>query len=213
MEAKNTIVFDIIGTSFSLGNVQRALTRAGAPEPTLPLWFAQSLRDAFALSQAGGYQPLKSILQAELPRTLGQLGAAIPPDQVEQVLAAFGQLEPQPGLTELIPALAGRGWRLLALTNSSVDSVRALLQRTGLLGHFAALLSTDQVRKMKPHPDVYELARREAQARSGCLLPMPGTSRERSRLASARSSSAGSRAGTSTSTRSPTSPSPNWATS
>lgn len=163
MEAKNTIVFDIIGTSFSLGNVQRALTRAGAPEPTLPLWFAQSLRDAFALSQAGGYQPLKSILHAELPRTLGQLGAAIPPDQVEQVLAAFGQLEPQPGLTELIPALAGRGWRLLALTNSSVDSVRALLQRTGLLGHFAALLSTDQVRKMKPHPDVYELARREAQ--------------------------------------------------
>ena len=163
MQAKRTIVFDIIGTCFSLGTVREALTRAGAPDHTLPLWFAQSLRDAFALSQAGGYQPLKSILKAELPRTLGQLEGSIAPDQVEQVLAAFGQLEPQPGLTELIPALASQGWRILALTNSSVDSVRSLLQRADLLTHFSALLSTDQVRKMKPHPEVYELAHREAQ--------------------------------------------------
>ncbi len=157
------MVFDIIGTSFSLGKVREALTRAGAPESTLPLWFAQSLRDAFALSQTGGYQPLKSVLQAELPRTLGQLGRSIAPDQVQQVVAAFGQLEPQPGLTELVSALDGDGWRILALTNSSVDSVRSLLNRAGLLTYFSALLSTDQVGKMKPHREVYELARREGQ--------------------------------------------------
>jgi 2-haloacid dehalogenase len=40
--------------------------------------------------------------------------------------------------------------------------VRSLLQRAGLLSHFSALLSTDQVGKMKPHPEVYEMARREA---------------------------------------------------
>jgi 2-haloacid dehalogenase len=92
-----------------MDKVREALTRIGAPAHALPLWFAQSLRDAFALSQAGGYEPLKSVLEAELPRTLGQLGRSIAPDQVEAVLAAFGQLEPQPGLTGLVPSLAGEG--------------------------------------------------------------------------------------------------------
>ncbi len=163
MDAKHTAVLDIIATSFSLGKVGEVLKRAGAPADTLPLWCAQSLRDAFALSQAGGYEPLKSVLQAELPRTLSQLGRSIAPDQVEPVLAAFGQLEPQPGLTELLPALAGDGWRILALTNSGVDSVRSLLQRAGIISYFAALLSTNQVGKMKPHPAVYEMAPRQAQ--------------------------------------------------
>lgn len=163
MEARGTVVFDIIGTSFSLGKVGEALARAGAPAHALPLWFAQSLRDGFALSHAGGYQPLKPVLQAELPRTLRQLGLSPPPDQVEQIVAAFGQLEPQPGLTDLVAELAGDGWRILALANASIESVTGLLERAGILRYYSALLSTDQVGKMKPHPAVYEMARREAQ--------------------------------------------------
>jgi 2-haloacid dehalogenase len=161
--ARGTVVFDIIGTCFSLNRVAEAFTKAGAPAHALPLWFAQSLRDAMALSHAGGYQPLKSVLEAELPRTLRQLQVKAAPDQIRQIIAAFGQLEPQPGLSDLVAALAGDNWRILALSNSSVDSVKGLLERAGIARHFAALLSTDQVQKMKPHPAVYEMAQREAQ--------------------------------------------------
>ncbi|HYW64436.1 MAG: hypothetical protein E6H93_04925 [Chloroflexi bacterium] len=82
---RGTVVFDIIGTCFSLNRVADALSRAGAPAHALPLWFARSLRDAFALSHAGGYQPLKSMLEAELPRTLQQLKVAATPDQLAQI--------------------------------------------------------------------------------------------------------------------------------
>jgi 2-haloacid dehalogenase len=160
---RGTVVFDIIGTCFSLNRVADALSRAGAPPHALPLWFAQSLRDAFALSHAGGYQPLKAVLEAELPRTLRQLQVNATPDQSREVIGAFGQLEPQPGLTELVASLAADNWRILALTNSSVDAVAGLLERAGIGRYFAKLLSTDQVQKMKPHPAVYELARREAE--------------------------------------------------
>src|SRR5438132_9548789 len=62
----------------------RTLKGWGAsPRPTL--WFARSLRDAFALSHAGGYQPVKSMLEAELPRTLQQLKVAATPDQLAQI--------------------------------------------------------------------------------------------------------------------------------
>lgn len=159
---RGTIVFDIIGTSFSLNRVADALTVAGAPSHTLPLWFAQSLRDGFALSHAGGYQPLKSVLEAELPRTLRQLGVTCTTEQMQNVVAAFGRLEPQPGLVDLVQEMADDRWRILALANASVESIRGLLDGAGIAHHFSALLSTDQVQKMKPHPSVYELARREA---------------------------------------------------
>lgn len=161
--SRGTVVFDIIGTSFSLGRVGDALTRIGAPSHTLPLWFARSLRDAFALSHAGGYQPFKSVLEAELARTLRQLDVPVTPEQVAQIIASFGQLEPQPAFTELVTDLAGDGWRIVALMNSSVEMTKGLLERAGVLDHFSALLSTDQIQKFKPHPAVYEMARRESE--------------------------------------------------
>lgn len=159
---RGTIVFDVIGTCFSLNAVEARLARIGAKAPALELWFSQSLRDAFALSLSGGYQPLKAVLQAELPRTLKTLGIRASPDQLEQVVTAFGELEPQPGFGDLVAGLADDGWKILALTNSSADGTRKLLQKAGVVDRFAALLSCDSIQKTKPHPDVYAMARREA---------------------------------------------------
>jgi len=159
---RGTVVFDIIGTCFSLKKVEAALAGAGAGPPALELWFSQTLRDAFALSLSGGYQPLKSVLQAELPRTLKQLGVQVP-QNVAQIVSTFGELDAQPGFTELVGRLAGDGWKMLALTNSSADATRKLLERVGVADRFKALLSCDSIEKTKPHPDVYAMARREAE--------------------------------------------------
>ena len=73
MKAKG-VVLDIIGTCFSLDKPRQRLVELGAPPHALELWFAQTLRDAFAFSHAGSYLPLKEVLEAELPRTLKVLG-------------------------------------------------------------------------------------------------------------------------------------------
>ena len=74
IKTTGTVVFDIIGTCFSLDLPRQRLVELGAPDYTVQLWFAQTLRDAFALSHAGGYRPLKEVLEAELPRTLKMIG-------------------------------------------------------------------------------------------------------------------------------------------
>lgn len=135
----------------------------GPPPQTLELWFAQSLRDAFALSHAGGYRPLKEVLSAELPRTLAKAGVNTGSEAVANVVGAFAELEPQPGLREALVRASGAGVKLLALTNGSADSTRQLLERSGVLECFAALLSCDEVRRTKPHPEVYAIARRKAE--------------------------------------------------
>lgn len=160
--AQRTAVFDIIGTSFSLDKPRGALIQLGAPEPALELWFAQALRDAFALSHAGGYAPLRDVLAAELPRSLRQLGLEPTESELKNVLGTFTQLDPRPDLGEAVELLHVRGWQLLALTMGAVESTRALLDRAGVASRFADCLSVDAISVTKPNAAAYRLALREA---------------------------------------------------
>jgi 2-haloacid dehalogenase len=134
----------------------------GGPPHAVDLWLAETLRDAFAWSLAGGYRPLKEVLEATLPRTLSALGLPAGPAHRGAVLHSMTELDAAPGAGEACAALRTAGWRIFALTNGSEESTADLLNRVGLLGHFDALLSTDRVGKIKPHQEVYEMARRRA---------------------------------------------------
>ncbi len=157
-----TAVFDIIGTSFSLDRPREALIRLGAPEQALELWFAQALRDSFALSHAGGYAPLKEVLAAELPRSLRQLGLSPGEPELKRVLGAFAELDPRPDLAEALRMLHGAGWQLLALTMGAAESTRALLDRAGVADLFRGCLSVDSISVTKPNRAAYRLALEES---------------------------------------------------
>ncbi|BDI20506.1 haloacid dehalogenase (plasmid) [Nostoc cf. commune SO-36] len=163
MSPKGTIAFDILGTCFSLDKPRQALIELGAPAYTLELWFAQTLRDAFALSHAVHYQPLKQILAAELPRSLAAIGLETTEQQRSQVLDTFSHLELQTGALIAFDKLQSDGWRLIALTNGSEESTRKLLQQSNALPFFDGILSCDAIEKTKPHPDVYALAKQESE--------------------------------------------------
>ena len=157
-----TAVFDIVGTFFSLEPLRQRLTALGAPENALELWFAESLRDYFAVSHSGGYVPLQEILAAELPRTLAILGkGSQEPSRIELVLKGLRVLNPNDGALEAVTRFIRAGWKVIALTNGSEEHARTLLERAGIAGSFSAVLSADSVHHSKPHPDVYELARHE----------------------------------------------------
>jgi 2-haloacid dehalogenase len=172
MNTKGTVVFDIIGTCFSLNKPRQRLVELGAPPHALELWFAQTLRDAFALSHAGSYRPLKEVLEAELPRTLKVLGIEADNEQrrtlwrpasLTHVVNAFSELEPQPEALEAFRLLTTTGWKLVALTNGSEDSTHKLLERVNALEYFGSIFSCDAIQKTKPHPDVYALAKQDAE--------------------------------------------------
>lgn len=172
MNTKGTVVFDIIGTCFSLDKPRQILVELGAPPHALELWFAQTLRDAFALSHAGSYRPLKEVLEAELPRTLKVLGIEADaekrrtlsrPASLTHIVNAFSELEPQPEALEAFRLLTTAGWKLVALTNGSEDSTHKLLERANALEYFASIFSCDAIGKTKSHPDVYALAKQDVE--------------------------------------------------
>ncbi len=162
VKSQKTVAFDMIGTCFSLEKPRQQLVALGAPPAALQLWFAQTLRDAFALSYAGSYSPLKEILAAELPRTLKVLGIEVEDQQQAQVVKSFTQLELQPGALETFKILTAAGWQLVALTNGSQEATDQLLGQANAREYFARIFSCDEIQKTKPHPDVYALPKQEA---------------------------------------------------
>lgn len=157
MADEKIVVFDIIGTCFSLEKPRQQLIKLGAPDFALELWFSQALRDAFALSHAGGYQPLKEILQAQLPRTLRTFEIELDSEQLSRVIKTLGELELQPKATEAFEVLNRFGWHIVALTNGSKDSTLNLLERANVRKYFSEVYSCDAIAKTKPHPDVYQI--------------------------------------------------------
>lgn len=146
------VVFDVIGTLFSLDAAERELDEAGAPPGTTQLWFAESLRDFFAASHAGMYVPLGRVMQSALARRLAALGLDA---SAGDVFPALRKLDPVPGAAAACDAFAAAGWTIVALTNGGEDFIRALLERGGLAHHFESIVSCDSLGVSKPHPNVY----------------------------------------------------------
>lgn len=154
------MAFDVVGTLFSLERLRPKLQRLGAPGPALELWFAQSLRDFFACSHAGGYVPLAEVLEAALPRTLRTLKIDADDDDRRAVMGALSELDPGPGAVEACALLTDARCTLVALTNGSRDMAAGLLARSGLDRHFSAIHSCDEVETSKPARAVYEMVER-----------------------------------------------------
>jgi 2-haloacid dehalogenase len=133
----------------------------GAPEPTANIWFAALLRDAFALTAAGGTAPFATLASAGLrtvltglPLTRG-LEAA-----VEHVLDGFSSLGVHPDVPDGARALRASGLRLVTLSNSSADVADRLLTGAGLRQEFELVLSVEAAGVWKPAPGSYEYAAR-----------------------------------------------------
>jgi len=65
---------------------------------------------------------------------------------------------PVPGVFEFIECIRQAGIAIAVATSASTNRTRATLQRLGLMKHFTAVVTGDDVREGKPDPGIYRLA-------------------------------------------------------
>jgi 2-haloacid dehalogenase len=165
------VLFDVVETLFSLEAVGRRLQDAGAGERALQLWFARFLRDGVSLAACGDFQPFRAVAASSLGGVLRASGIEPENAMVEEVLAAFAELEPYPDVRPALERLRDAGVRTMTLSNGGADSSARLLERAGLRQLVEAVISVDEVRLWKPRPEPYHHACHRA-----------GVARERSAL-------------------------------
>ena len=89
-----------------------------------------------------------------------ELGVPDPPNLISEgvvalVLAAYERRVPLlPGAVETVTTLASR-WPLGLASSSNRPVIETVLERTGLRGSFRAVVSSEEVARGKPGPDVY----------------------------------------------------------
>jgi HAD superfamily hydrolase (TIGR01509 family) len=128
-----------------------------------PIW--EQVRRGYVAAHGGTWQPdtqsrLMGMSTDEWAQYLTELGVRRPADAVaEEVVAKMvgrydDDLPLMPGAVDAVRRMAAH-WRL-GLASSSPDAlIRRVLEDAGLVGVFEVALSTEDVGRGKPDPDVY----------------------------------------------------------
>jgi 2-haloacid dehalogenase len=147
------IAFDVVETLFPLEPLGARLQQAGQSPQLLPLWFARLLRDAFALTASGTYQPFAEVAIGAL-RAVSDLSE----EAAREVVAGFATLDPHPEVAEAMRLAREAGVRIITLSNGSAPTTAALLERAGVRDHVEQVVSVEAVRRWKPAPEPYRHA-------------------------------------------------------
>ncbi|MBA3524151.1 MAG: HAD-IA family hydrolase [Geodermatophilaceae bacterium] len=146
----SVVAFDVNETLVSLEPIRERLVAAGETAAALELFFARTLQHCFALAAMGTWRPFREVAQASL-----RLSTALDGDAIDHVLAAFGELPPQPDVEPAFTRLADAGVRIIALTHGPASTATAMFERTGLGRYVERVVSSESVRAFKPTAAAY----------------------------------------------------------
>jgi len=151
----DVVIFDVVETLASLDPVRDRLNELGQSAQLLPRWFTRLLRDAIALTVAGGYAGFADVAASALR---AETGTVLTDEHIAYAVQGFTVLTPQPDAVAAVEAAAAAGLRVFTLSNGAAASTRAFLDRAGVADLVEQVLSIDQVQAWKPAPAPYEFA-------------------------------------------------------
>jgi 2-haloacid dehalogenase len=155
------VAFDAIETCLSLEPLRPKLADMGLRPVDLELWFAQALRDAFAIEVSGGFKPFAEVLEGALEALLASRGLPLDGRRVRELVEAFAELPVHPDVRPAFERVRRAGLKLAIITNGSRKSTHRALAHAGLLSFVDAIISVDDVRRFKPARAVYLHAARK----------------------------------------------------
>ncbi len=159
LSAVTTVLFDVNETLSDMAPIGDRFEELGLGRDLAPTWFAGVLRDGFALTVTGGNPSFVELAKGSLTvllspgRSEEEVTAGI-----EAVLGAFTGLDVHPDVVEGVRRLTESGHRLFTLSNGASSIAASLLERAGVAGEFADLLSVQDAPAWKPAAAAYEYA-------------------------------------------------------
>ena len=161
------VAFDVLETLFSLETLRPRIMATGLPKEALELWFAQTLRDGFALAAAGAYRSFAAVARGNLEVLLRTRKAQVDFGQIDQVMNGFRELQAHRDVAGAFALLRENGVRILTVSNGSADLNRHQLRQAGLLERVEAVLSVEDISAWKPLPELYAHVVRKAGVPAG----------------------------------------------
>jgi 2-haloacid dehalogenase len=163
------LVFDVNETLLNLRALEPHFVRVFGDAGVLEDWFQQVILYAEALTLANRYQNFGEVAQGALEMIADGTGVALKAEDAQTILVGARRLPAYPEVPESLQRLKDAGMRLVALTNSSTDSVEEQMRSAGLTAYFERVFSVEAVRKFKPAPEPYRMVARELRVETSGL--------------------------------------------
>jgi 2-haloacid dehalogenase len=152
------LAFDVNETLLDLAALDPLFERAFGDAAVRAQWFAQVLQLVFVGSITGRDIDFTTAQHGALRMGAARTETALSDDDADEIVGAMRALPPHPDVAPALDRLRTGGLTLCSLTNSSLEVSRAQLEHAGIADRFEAILSADQVGRLKPAPEPYRLA-------------------------------------------------------
>ncbi|MGI3781520.1 MAG: haloacid dehalogenase type II [Janthinobacterium lividum] len=152
-------MFDVNETLSDTTALAGRFEDVGAPAALASTWFAQVLRDGFALIATADSAPFAEIAATLLDAALGPVQLSRPYEEAKTyLLDSFAEIPLHPDVAPGVRDLAGAGVTLVALTNGAAATATTLLEAAGVDGLFEHVLSVEDAPSWKPGAASYRWA-------------------------------------------------------
>lgn len=161
------LVFDAYGTLFDVYSIGR-LAESMYPESGTAisaLWRDKQLEYSRlitlsdpALGGSRHYQSFWGVTQAALKYSLQRLGLSHGPEQIKTLMDQYARLDAFPECADVLKQLSQAGLPMVVLSNGSPAMLASAADHSGLMSYLNHLISIDQIRQFKTHPQAYGLA-------------------------------------------------------
>ena len=157
------LAFDVYGTVIDPLGMEAHLreTFSERAKEATALWRSKQLEYSFRRGLMRKYVNFDLCTAQALDFVSAQLGIPLAEQEKRRLLMEYLRLPAYPDAEGALKTLQQQSFRIVAFSNGTEQSVRALLKHAGILERFSRIVSVDPLRTFKPNPAVYEhLAKR-----------------------------------------------------
>ncbi len=149
------LAFDVYGTLIDPLSMETALAaKFGAnAAKAAALWRQKQLEYSFRRAAMASYANFDLCTAQALEFVCQTFQVELDP---VPLLEQYRRLPAYDGVAAALETLGQKGHRIVAFSNGTESSVRALLDHAGVLRYFESVISVDAVRTFKPAPQVYQ---------------------------------------------------------
>ena len=153
---KNTILtFDVNETLLNLDGLKIKFKKYFNDENLLSEWFGSVINSAFLCTIVNEQIDFSEVGKKMLISMAEKYNQNLKNDEVIEIITTMRNLDPHNDVVESLDLLKNNKFKMIALTNSNIESAKQQLTNSKIIDYFDQVISVEEFNALKPSSKVY----------------------------------------------------------